>query len=191
AESLRENASRMAAYAEDVLAEGMVPIIEPEVLRDGNHTAHDAEVTLTETLAVVIDALGARDINLSHIIIKSAMAVSGAECAVQAPTTEVAERTVRAFTASIPETVGGVVFLSGGQSPEEATRNLNAIARMEPLPWPITFSYSRALQHEPMSVWRGDEARLADAQAEFLERLTLVANADAAAYSPGQEETAL
>jgi fructose-bisphosphate aldolase, class I len=187
--AMRENASRMAAYAEAVLAEGMVPIVEPEVLMEGVHTAAEAEDQIAETLAVVVDALHARDIELKNVIIKTAMAVAGSDTT-PVPPEEVAERTVRALTTALPEEIGGVVFLSGGQSPEEATANLNAIARLEPLPWDITFSYSRALQNPVMDLWQGQTDTIAEAQAKFSERLALAVAADAAGYSKTQEEEA-
>lgn len=189
--AMRENASRLAAYAEDALSEGLVPLVEPEVLMEGAHTAAEAENALLETLSVVVDALHIRDIDLSHVIIKTAMAVSGKDATERAAPEEVAERTVRALTTSLPDELGGVVFLSGGQTPEEATVNLNAIARVEPLPWDITFSFSRALQNPALEVWKGDEANWADAQAAFLERVTLATAADAAGYSKAQEESSL
>lgn len=188
---VRENASRMAAYAEDALAEGMAPIVEPEVLMDGMHSAGDAEETLVETLSTVVDALHVRDIDLKHVILKTSMAVTGEENAERARPEEVAERTVRALVASVPEEMGGVVFLSGGQTPEEATANLNAIARLEPLPWDITFSFSRALQKPALELWRGIPDNAAEAQSIFLERLSLAVAADAAGYSASAEESAL
>lgn len=188
---VRENASRLAAYAEEVLSEGLVPIVEPEVLMDGAHSAADAEECLTETLSIVVDALNVRDINLSHVILKTAMAVSGTHADVRATSAEVAERTVRALVASVPEEMGGVVFLSGGQSPEEATANLNAIARLEPLPWDITFSFARALQAPTMERWAGKPENVGEAQSIFLERLSHARAADAAGYSPAGEESAL
>lgn len=190
-QTLRENASRLAVYAEEALAEGLVPIVEPEVLMEGTHSAEDMEKALAETLSVVIDALNARDINLSHVIVKTAMAVSGSGAAHRAPPREVAERTVRALTASVPDEIGGVAFLSGGQSPEEATANLNAIARFEPLPWDVTFSFARALQMPVLERWQGVSDNIPDAQSIFLERLSLVAQADAGGYSAAEEESAL
>lgn len=186
----RENASRMAAYAEIVLAEGMVPIVEPEVLMEGAHTVEQAEDQIAETLAVVVDALHARDIDLKNVIIKTAMAVAGTEIA-PVGAAEVAERTVRALTTALPEEIGGVVFLSGGQTPEQATENLNEIAKLEPLPWDITFSYSRALQNPVMDLWQGRSETVAEAQATFAERLALSVAADAAGYSKSQEDEAL
>lgn len=188
---VRENASRLAVYAEEAIAEGLAPIVEPEVLMTGAHSAGDAEETLVETLSVVVDALGARDIDLRNVIIKTSMAVSGSDAEGRAPAAEVAERTVRALIASLPEEVGGVVFLSGGQTPEEASKNLNAISRLEPLPWDITFSFARALQGPPMETWRGIKDNIPDAQSIFLERLGLTASADAAGYNPLAEEGSL
>ena len=189
--AMRENASRLAAYAEDALAEDLVPIVEPEVLMNGSHSAEEAEGALVETLSVVVDALHARDLDLRHIILKTAMAVSGSDAPSRADSLEVAERTVRALTTAVPEEMGGVVFLSGGQTAEEATQNFNAIARMEPLPWPVTFSFARALQGAAMETWKGQEENIPDAQAAFIERLSLVAAADSAGYSPTQEESSL
>lgn len=189
--AMRENASRLAAYADDALNEDLVPIVEPEVLMVGTHSAEETESALVETLSVVVDALHARDLDLKNIIVKTAMAVSGADALERADAAEVAERTVRALTAALPEEMGGVVFLSGGQSPQEATENYNAIARLEPLPWPITFSFARALQGPAMEAWKGSVENIAEAQAQFIERLSLVAQADAAGYSPQEEESSL
>lgn len=188
---VREQASRLAVYAEEVLSAGLVPIIEPEVLMDGAHSAAEAEETMVETLSTVVDALGVRDIALKHVILKTSMAVSGSEAGVRALPSEVAERTVRALVAAVPEDIGGVVFLSGGQTPEEATANLNAIARLEPLPWDITFSFSRALQAPAMERWAGKSENIPEAQSIFLERLSLARAADAAGYSATEEESSL
>ena len=188
---VRENASRLAAYAEEAISEGFAPIVEPEVLMSGSHSAEDAEETLVETLSTVIDALHARDIDLKNVILKTSMAVSGTDAALRAGHAEVAERTIRALTASVPEEMGGVVFLSGGQGPEEATANLNAIARLEPLPWEITFSFSRALQNPALDRWAGKSDNIGEAQSIFLERLSLARAADAAGYSESEEESAL
>lgn len=188
---VRENASRLAVYAEEAIAEGLAPIVEPEVLMHGSHSAEEAEETMVETLSTVIDALHARDIDLRNVILKTSMAVSGSDAAVRAGPAEVAERTVRALVASLPEELGGVVFLSGGQSPEEATANLNAIARLEPLPWDITFSFSRALQNPALERWAGKSDNIPEAQSLFLERLSLARAADAAGYSASEEGSAL
>lgn len=189
--SVRENASRLAAYAEICHSKNIVPIIEPEVLMDGPHTAAQAEDALIEVLSVVFDALEAKDIDLKGVILKTSMAVTGKDNPLRAEPSEVAERTVRALKASTPERLAGVVFLSGGQSPEEATANLNAIARIEPLPWPVTFSFARALQGPALDLWKGNADNIAAAQAALLERVSLNIVADAAGYTKQMEEGAL
>jgi fructose-bisphosphate aldolase class I len=189
--TVRENASRMAAYAALCHEKGFVPIVEPEVLMDGSHTAAQAEDTLVEVLSVVFDALEAKRVDVKGILLKTSMAVTGKDNTLRAEPYEVAARTVRALTNSVPDKLAGIVFLSGGQSPEEATANLNAIARVEPLPWPITFSFSRALQEPALAAWKGDPRSVTDAQAALVERLSLNVAADAGAYSPSLEESAL
>jgi fructose-bisphosphate aldolase class I len=185
--STRENATRLAAYASVCHEKGFVPIIEPEVLMDGTHTAAQAEDAIVEVLSVVFDALESRKVDLKGVILKTSMAVTGKENPLRAKPTEVGERTVRALRATVPDQLAGVVFLSGGQSPEEATANLDAMAKMEPLPWPITFSYSRALQGPSLKAWMGLADNLPDAQAELVKRLSLAIAADAGAYSSEME----
>lgn len=189
--SVRENASRMAAYASVCHEKGFVPIIEPEVLMDGTHTAAQAEDAMVEVLSVVFDALEAKKVDVRSVILKTSMAVSGKESTDRAKPAEVAERTVRALKTAAPDALAGVVFLSGGQTPEEATANLNAIARIEPLPWPVTFSFSRALQAPALALWKGSADNLAEAQAALIERLSLNIAADAGGYTPQMEESAL
>lgn len=185
--AIKENAVRLASYAAECLTLGIVPIVEPEVLMDGGHSAEDAEGAIIETVAIVFDALKKQHLDLSTVILKTSMAVSGKEASERAGSAEVAERTVRALKTAVPEGVGGVVFLSGGQSPEEAVANLNAIARLEPHPWPVTFSFARALQEPVLTLWRGSEESVDEAQAEFLKRLSLATAADNAGYASGME----
>lgn len=188
---IKENAKRLAQYAVMCQNVGLVPMVEPEVLIDGAHSAEETEGALIETIAIVFDELKAHNVHLPGVILKTSMSVSGKSAEHRAEPTEVAERTVRALKTSTPENVGGVVFLSGGQGPEEATANLNAIARLEPHPWPITFSFSRALQEPVLETWKGDDEMKDEAQAEFLNRLSLNIAADAGGYNPGMENTAL
>lgn len=188
---IKENAIRMAEYARLAQSKGFVPIVEPEVLMEGSHSAEDAEGTIIESVAIVFDTLKSASVEIPHVILKTSMAVSGKEAPDRAAATEVGERTVRALKTAVPADVGGVVFLSGGQSPQESCANLNAIARVEPLPWPITFSFSRALQSEAMAEWKGSDESLDEAQSLFLKRVTLAVAADAGAYSPGMESSIL
>lgn len=191
AAALTETARRMAAYAKVVQEFHMVPIVEPEVLMEGGHSAEAAEAALIETVAHVFDALREAGVYLPGTILKTAMAVSGKDAPGRAEPHEVATRTVNALETAVPAETAGVVFLSGGQSPEEATANFNAIARREPLPWPITFSFSRALQSPVLDEWRGMDENCDEAQALFLKRITLAIAADAGAYSSSMENTAL
>lgn len=183
-----ENASRLAEYARVCQDAEVVPIIEPEVLMRGNHSAEDAEGTLIETLAIVCNALKERDVRMEHVVVKTSMAVSGKEARERADSSEVALRTVRALKTAVPDSIGGVVFLSGGQTPEEATSNLNAIARLEPHPWPVTFSFARALQEPVMETWKGSQELWDEAQSTFLNRLVLAAAAERGGYVRAMEQ---
>ncbi len=185
--ALQENVKRMAEYARVAQAEGFVPIIEPEVLIDGDHTAAQSENAIVETLALSFDALEKAGVPLKEVILKTSMAVSGNKNSARAGAKEVAEGTMRALKATVPAAVAGVVFLSGGQTPEEATANLNEIARLEPHAWPLTFSFSRALQEPVLALWKGNDHNTADAQAAFRKRLSLNALADAGGYSLAME----
>ena len=190
-QALTENAKRLAEYAAIVQEMNMVPMIEPEVLINGAHSAEDAEGTIIETVATAFDALTSAGVSIPGTILKTSMAVSGIDALERAGAKEVGERTVRALTTSVPKDAGGVVFLSGGQTPEEAAANLNEISRHEPLPWDITFSFSRALQEPVLEEWRGLDDNLDEAQAIFLKRVTLAVAADAGGYSEAMENSAL
>jgi len=182
AECLETNAYLIAQYA--VLSEeaGLVPIVEPEVLIDGDHTLAQSEETIARTLTTVFAALKKYRISLRGMILKSSMALPGKESGMRATPQEVAEATLRAFRASVPTEVPGIVFLSGGQSPREATENLNAIvlaamAKTGEYPWHLSFSYSRALQDPAMDAWAGEDANKEKAQAVFTTRVRETARA--------------
>lgn len=177
AKALSENAKRLARYAHDVQLAGMVPMIEPEVLLEGSHSRIRSRDVLTKTLSTVMDALQDQAVDLSGIIVKTSMALSGSESGRTDTPQEVAEDTLLALTASVPSVVPGIVFLSGGQSPDQATENLAAItqkAHADGAPWPLTFSYSRALQEEALTVWKGNPENVDAARAVFTERLKRV-----------------
>jgi fructose-bisphosphate aldolase, class I len=188
--ALKETSKRMAEYAHIVQEFHMVPIVEPEVLMEGDHSAEDAEGSIIEALGYVFDSLQTTHIQLPAVILKTSMAVSGKDAVVRAESSEVARRTVDALTKVVPKEVGGIVFLSGGQTPEEATENLNAIARLEPHPWPITFSFARALQAPALEEWSGRDEQYDEAQAMFLKRIMLAVSADAGGYTKSQENPA-
>ena len=177
---LLENAKRLAEYARAVQEAGMVPILEPEVLLDGSHSRMRAREVLVKTLEVLMATLQDHAVDFSSIILKTAMAVSGSKSGKEDSPEEVAEDTVGALLETVPSTVPGIVFLSGGQTPDQATENLRAItakAREVHAPWPLTFSYARALQEEALTAWGGKEENIPEARAAYIARLQKVAQA--------------
>ena len=172
-----ENAKRLASYAVEVQKAGMVPMVEPEVLLEGNHSRMRSRAVLEETLATLVEALTNQAIDMSGVILKTAMAISGKESGKTDTPEEVAEDTVGALMKVMPRGLGGVVFLSGGQSPEQSTDNLRAIERVakaKGAPWPMTFSYSRALQDEALRAWGGKDENVEAAREAYLARLKSV-----------------
>jgi fructose-bisphosphate aldolase class I len=175
-----ENAKRLAIYALEVQRAGMVPALEPEVLLDGNHSRLRAKDVIKETMKTLFAALSDQAVDISSVLVKTSMALSGSGSGKKDTPEEVAESTLDALIASIPKQVAGVVFLSGGQTPDEATDNLRAIcarAKSAGAPWPLTFSFARALQEEALTVWKGEDRNVAPARAAFLERLKRVSAA--------------
>jgi len=185
-ECLRENATRLAAFAKKSQAAGLTPIIEPEVLLDGAHTLARSEEVLTETLHVVFEEVQHADVNLSELILKSSMALPGKDSGEIATPAKIAETTLRAFSASVPKKISGIVFLSGGQTPKEATVRLNEIVKTgkeQNAPWRITFSYSRALQDPVLKEWSGRSERMRSAQEIFKRRVEETSAASEGKYS--------
>ena len=167
---LYANAHALARYAAICQEASIVPMIEPEVLLDGEHSAERSEEVHEATLRATYAAMAAYNVSLEHLILKTSMVVSGKDNARQAGVDEVAERTVRVLKRTVPAAQPGIVFLSGGQSDEAATAHLNAMAAMKGLPWPLTFSYSRALQNPALKSWRGQAGNVAAAQKAFHHR---------------------
>lgn len=167
---LYANAHALARYAAICQEASIVPMIEPEVLLDGSHSIERSEEVHEATLQATYAAMAAYNVSLEHLILKTSMVLSGKENARQARVDEVAERTLRVLKRTVPAAQPGVVFLSGGQSDEAATAHLNAMAGMKGLPWPLTFSYSRALQNPALKAWRGQAANVAAAQKAFYHR---------------------
>jgi fructose-bisphosphate aldolase class I len=185
-QALVENAKRLAIYALDVQKAGMVPILEPEVLLEGTHSRLRAKEVLIETLNTVIAACQDQAVDLSAVIIKTAMALSGDKSGKKDTPEEVAHDTVEALMSTIPAIVPGIVFLSGGQSSEQATLNLQAIAKRSQelnAPWPLTFSYARALQDEALTAWKGEAENVPAAREAFLKHLKAVSSASKGEYA--------
>lgn len=178
--AIHENAKRLASYAKEVQSAGLVPIVEPEVLSEGRHSRKRSRAVIEETLRTLFSVLDEHAVDRASIILKSSMALSGAGSGKHDTPEEVAEDTVAALLASVPRQVAGIAFLSGGQAPEEATERLAAIvrhARSVEAPWPLTFSYARALQDEALALWKGKEENVPAAREAFLARLKKVSAA--------------
>ena len=167
---MEANAHALARYSALCQEASIVPIVEPEVLLDGNHTIERCEEETEKTLATLFNELTWHGVSLEHVILKASMVVSGKENARQAGVQEVAERTLKVLKRTVPAALPGVVFLSGGQTDENATAHLDAMNRMGGAPWPLTFSYSRALQAVALNTWRGSSANVGAAQAAFHHR---------------------
>jgi fructose-bisphosphate aldolase class I len=185
---LEANGHALARYAALCQEAGLVPIVEPEVLMDGDHPIERCEAVTTETLATVFAALRGQGVQLEGMLLKPNMVLSGKSCPRQAPPGEVADATLRCFLRTVPAAVPGIVFLSGGQSDEVATANLDAINRWPgPRPWQLSFSFGRALQAPAQKTWRGDPGRITPAQQAFLRRARLNGAARRGAYTPEME----
>ncbi len=166
-ECISANAHALARYAALCQDEGIVPIVEPEVLMDGDHDI-DRCYKITEwTLKTVFEQLYYARVALEGMVLKPNMAIAGKKSPKRASVEEVAEKTLRVLKACVPAAVPGIAFLSGGQSDEEATAHLDAMNKMGPTPWRVSFSYGRALQAAPQKAWSGKTENVAAAQRAF------------------------
>jgi fructose-bisphosphate aldolase class I len=161
------NAHALARYAALCQDEGVVPIVEPEVLMDGAHDIDRCAEVTTWVLKETFQALFFNRVALEGMVLKPNMAVPGKKSAKRASVEEVAEKTLRVLRACVPAAVPGIAFLSGGQSDEEATAHLDAMNKMGHLPWRVSFSYGRALQSTPLKTWSGKSENVAAAQRAF------------------------
>lgn len=167
------NALCLARYAAICQDNGIVPIVEPEVLIDGDHTIEQCEKVSEKVLTKVFKALRKYGVILEYIVLKPSMVISGKQCAKQATVEEVAQATMRVLKRTVPAAVPTINFLSGGQTPEQATAHLQLMNAMGPLPWHLSFSYARALQEPCMAVWQGKSENKTDAQNILLHRAKL------------------
>ena len=178
------NAHALARYAALCQEAGVVPIVEPEVLMDGTHDIAICRAITEKTLSVVYEQLDQQGVALGGTVLKPNMVLSGKECLEQADVDEVAEQTVDCLRATVPSEVGGIAFLSGGQTDEQATLHLNRMNQLEvDLPWRLTFSYGRALQQAPMKAWSGDNSKQAEVHGEVLKRAMVNAFASKGEYT--------
>ena len=153
---VKANAHALGRYAALCQEADLVPIVEPEVLMDGSHTIDRCEEVTTVTLSVVFSELLEHRVALEGTLLKPNMVLSGKDCPIQAGASEVARATVRCLRRTVPSAVPGIVFLSGGQTPEQATLHLNAMNELGRHPWELSFSYGRALQEPVLKAWKGD-----------------------------------
>jgi fructose-bisphosphate aldolase class I len=181
------NAHALARYAALSQEAGLVPIVEPEVLMDGDHTIETSFDVTSRTLHAVFTELRDQRVHFEQMLLKPNMVLSGYEASDQADHDEVAEQTLKCFYRHVPAAVPGIVFLSGGQTDEDATANLNAMNARGPHPWELSFSYGRALQAPALKAWVGDAANVADAQKAFYRRAKFNSAARYGQYAPEME----
>lgn len=173
--AIHANAHALARYAGLCQEAGLVPIVEPEVVMDGDHSLEECRQVTTAVLRSVFTELGLMEVRLDGIVLKPNMVVAGDGCAQQPSASEVAQATVDTLRETVPPGVPGIAFLSGGQSPEEATANLAAMQEITPLPWELTYSFGRALVGPALETWQGSDDGWEAAQKALSERA--VANA--------------
>ncbi len=181
------NVHALARYAAICQEAGIVPIVEPEVLMDGDHTIERCEQVTEWTLNALYEALYINRVSLEGSVLKPSMVISGKSCSRQAGVEEVAERTVRILKRTVPAAVAGIAFLSGGQSDELATAHLNAMNKISGNPWPLSFSYGRALQQSSIKTWKGSTANVAAAQAALAHRARMNSLASLGKYAASME----
>ena len=187
---LNANAHALARYAALAQEAKIVPIVEPEVIMDGDHDIDRCFDVTEAALNALYDALSEQRVLLEGTVLKPNMVVSGTLNPVQAGVEEVAEKTVRCLRRCVPSAVPGIAFLSGGQSDEDATAHLSAMNAMFDLPWSLTFSYGRALQASPLKAWGGNSANAAAAQSAFAHRARMNGLAASGAWTSDLEQAA-
>ena len=187
---LGANAHALARYASLCQDEGLVPIVEPEVLMDGDHTIERCFRVTCDTLEAVFAELYAQRVELEGMLLKPNMVVAGKKSSTQVDHRTVAERTISALRRSVPAAVPGIVFLSGGMSDEDATARLNEMNKLAPHPWELSFSYGRALQAPTLKTWKGDPANVDAGQRAFYHRAKMNSLARSGKYSEDMETAA-
>jgi fructose-bisphosphate aldolase class I len=188
--AIKANAHALARYAALCQEQDIVPIVEPEVLMDGAHSIERCEEVTERVLQTVFGQLYQHRIDFEGMVLKPNMVISGKKATQQANPEEVAQATIRCLKRHVPPAVAGIAFLSGGQSPTEATQHLSLMNNLGPLPWPLTFSYGRALQDTALKAWNGQGANVGAAQKELLRRAKLNGLATSGAYAPAMESQA-
>ena len=186
---LRVNAHALARYAILCQEAGIVPIVEPEVLMDGDHNIERCYEVTAQTLHTLFDELFSQRAMLDGMLLKANMVLPGKDCSQQVSAEEVAQETVRCLRDVVPATVPGIVFLSGGQSSLHATTHLNAMNNMGPHPWELSFSFARALQQPALDAWKGEESNFVAGQDAFHQQVKLTSLARAGKYTADMERS--
>jgi fructose-bisphosphate aldolase, class I len=186
--AVHANSEGLASYAALCQAHGIVPIVEPEVLIDSDHTIERCAIVTEYVLHSLFYFLFKHKVKLEYIVLKPSMVINGKKCATKASTEAVAKNTVTILRRTVPAAVPTINFLSGGQSPEEATANLNAMNTLAGNPWNLSYSYARALQDYCMKTWLGESKNAANAQKIFLERAKLNSLASVGKYTTSLEK---
>jgi fructose-bisphosphate aldolase, class I len=189
-EAMRVNAHALARYAALCQEAGIVPIVEPEVLMEGPHTIDRSDEVTSGVLEELYHQLAEQRIMLEGSLLKPNMVLPGYDGKAQASDAEIAKCTVRNFRRNVPTAVPGIVFLSGGQSDEQATSRLNEMNKLGPHPWELSFSYGRALQAPAQKAWKGEESNVGAAQQAFYHRAKLNSAARTGAYKESMEKAA-
>ena len=190
---IEANAHALARYAMLCQEAGLVPIVEPEVLINGDHTMERSLAVTVETQRAVFEQLYRQGVAFEGMVLKPSMVIPGTECPERASVEAVAEQTLRCLRSTVPAAVPGIAFLSGGQGDEEATAHLDAMNRQAAamdLPWRLTFSYARALQQQPLATWQGEAANVDAARRLLLRRARLNGLASSGEYLPEMEDQA-
>jgi fructose-bisphosphate aldolase class I len=187
---IEANAHALARYAALCQEGGLVPIVEPEVLIDGNHTLQQCWQVTDATLHEVFHQLHTQNVAYDQMILKPSMVIPGKGCSQQASVEAVAEATISCLMKNVPATVAGIAFLSGGQSMEQSSAHLNAMNMIfgDQCPWPVTFSYARAIQQPALDHWAGEPSRMAAAQQRLLKRAQCNSAASLGEYSSEMEK---
>ena len=185
--AIKSGAENLARYASACQEAGIVPIVEPEVLMDGTHTIEHCAEICEVVLHELFHALFIHQVDLEHIILKPSMVTCGNEVKPFSVPDEVADYTISVFRNNVPAAVPSINFLSGGQTPQQATANLNAINTIGDQPWLLSFSFGRALQEDCLAAWRGKKENINSAQAALLKRAKLNSAACFGEYEESME----
>ncbi len=185
---IKANAQALALYASTAQSSNLVPIVEPEVLMDGDHSINICRKITEKTLEIVFSELENFNVNLKEIVLKPNMILPGSNSNENRDSSEIAAQTIEVLKKYVPENVPGIAFLSGGQTEIEATENLSSMNMLNDLPWELTFSYGRALQHSALNEWKGKKENIIESQKIFLHRANMNSLAHAGQYSSSNEQ---